>query len=175
MVEHRTLNLMLLTFLFFFMRAAIAFCQLNSLTNCTEAHLRSILPAVAVLFNRRANFFLVSLLQPRGTDSASKLDRRTLGILAPADLDELLDVGNFGRHLDGIVWTSRWGSDREVRGRICPMVWSEHLAWMHGPPRGWPQALLLRAWWGDDVCGAPHGKARRLHGRWSAACFPRHT
>jgi hypothetical protein len=24
---------------------------------------------------------------------------RTLGILAPADLDELLDIGDFGRHL----------------------------------------------------------------------------
>lgn len=27
----------------------------------------------------------------------------TLGILAPADLDELLDIGDFGRHLDGVV------------------------------------------------------------------------
>ena len=29
--------------------------------------------------------------------------RRTLSILAPADLDELFDIGNFGRHLDGYV------------------------------------------------------------------------
>ena len=27
---------------------------------------------------------------------------RTLGVLAAADLDELLDVGNFGRHLDDL-------------------------------------------------------------------------
>jgi hypothetical protein len=36
-----------------------------------------------------------------------EIGRRTLGILAPADLDELLNVGNFGRHLDGNVSTSR--------------------------------------------------------------------
>lgn len=42
-----------------------------------------------------------------------KIGRRTLSILAPADLDELLNVGNFGRHLDGYVSTSRC-SDREA-------------------------------------------------------------
>jgi hypothetical protein len=28
-----------------------------------------------------------------------KIVKRTAGILAPADLDELLDIGDFGRHL----------------------------------------------------------------------------
>lgn len=32
-----------------------------------------------------------------------QVGKRTLSILAPADLDELLDIGDFGRHLDGDV------------------------------------------------------------------------
>jgi hypothetical protein len=35
----------------------------------------------------------------RGLKGFQKL---TFGILAPRDLEELLDVGGFGRHLDGI-------------------------------------------------------------------------
>lgn len=34
---------------------------------------------------------------------------RTLGILAPADLDELLDIGDFGRHGEGVVWSTVGG------------------------------------------------------------------
>lgn len=34
------------------------------------------------------------------TDSGGE---RTLSILAPADLDELLDIGDFGRHLDDLL------------------------------------------------------------------------
>ena len=41
------------------------------------------------------------------SNSWIEIGRRTLGVLAPADLDELLDVGNFGRHLEGNVSTSR--------------------------------------------------------------------
>lgn len=33
--------------------------------------------------------------------------KRTLGVLAAADLDELLDIGNFGRHFGGGGWSSR--------------------------------------------------------------------
>jgi hypothetical protein len=37
---------------------------------------------------------------------------RTLGILAAADLDELLDVGDFGRHFGGVGWSSRLGMSK---------------------------------------------------------------
>ena len=83
--------------------------------------------------------------------------RRTLGILAPADLDELLDVGNFGRHLDDLCvdGSLEFGIDREVRERniVVDSGPGETSLEKHGLQRGWPQALLLRAWWGDDVCG----------------------
>jgi hypothetical protein len=94
--EHRTLNLMLLTFWFFFMHAAA----------------RLLAQSLSPLYfpprrNRISKFqchlippFLL-LLQPRSPICRS--GRRTLSILAPADLDELLDVGNFGRHLGGYV------------------------------------------------------------------------
>jgi hypothetical protein len=68
--EHRTLNLMLLTFLFFFMRAAVAMSA-----PCSE----------------------ICILYPSPRSRSSSLRRvvvvgRTASILASADLDELLDV-----------------------------------------------------------------------------------
>jgi hypothetical protein len=39
-----------------------------------------------------------------GAIECGRVVQRTPGILAPADLDELLDVGNFGRHFDGLWW-----------------------------------------------------------------------
>ena len=67
--EHRTLNLMLLTFLFFFMRAAVAMS--------------------APLFHSR-----ICYPSPRSRSSFLRrvAVRRTASILASADLDELLDV-----------------------------------------------------------------------------------
>jgi hypothetical protein len=37
----------------------------------------------------------------RSQSSSCAIGKRTLGILTPADLDELLDVGNFRRHVGG--------------------------------------------------------------------------
>ena len=83
---------MLLTFLFFFMRAAaIMSVQCSHHVLCLDRR-RS---AARI---HRAQF--LPLLRPQLSPGGS--GRRTLGILAPADLDELLDVGNFGRHLDDL-------------------------------------------------------------------------
>lgn len=46
--------------------------------------------------------------------AAQSFGKRTLGVLAAADLDELLDVGNFGRHFGG-----RWVVDsRKSQGSL---------------------------------------------------------
>ncbi len=112
---------------------------------------------------RRAHFLLLLRQQPPSSESG----RRTLGILAPADLDELLDVGNFGRHLDdlcvdgslefGIVkFGDEFGQCR------CPGV--DELASNARATKGCPQALLLWAWWGDDVRGVnQEGSGEALH------------
>lgn len=42
---------------------------------------------------------------------------RTLGVLAAADLDELLDIGNFGRHFGGGGWSSREKSQGSLEVR----------------------------------------------------------
>jgi len=45
------------------------------------------------------------------------VSRRTLGVLAAADLDELLDVGDFGRHFGGggcRVVKVRWISQKRA-------------------------------------------------------------
>jgi hypothetical protein len=138
---------MLLTFLFFFMRAAANNVSLLLSSQYLSQSLR--LSAVPI---RRAHFLLLLRPQPPSSESG----RRTLGILAPADLDELLDVGNFGRHLDdlcvdgslefGIVkFGDEFGQCR------CPGV--DELASNARATKGCPQALLLWAWWGDDVRG----------------------
>ena len=74
------------------------------------SHLHCVPSSCKSLHNRHVH--LLSL-RPH-SHTGFEIGRRTLGILAPADFDELLNVGNFGRHLDGNVSTSRW-KDREVR------------------------------------------------------------
>lgn len=110
---HRTLNLMLLVFWFFLMPAA---------TKTTESawaprHLiRDPVPQnslVALLLVAShlsiAGAFSVPAIDLAGwatgtTVAGGSIERihgrteRTLGVLSPADLDELLDVGDFGRH-----------------------------------------------------------------------------
>ena len=80
------------------------------------------------------------LLRPRPPPSEN--GRRTLGILAPADLDELLDVGNFGRHLDDLCvdGSLEFGIDREVRERniVVDSGPGETSLEKHGLQRGWP-------------------------------------
>jgi hypothetical protein len=48
----------------------------------------------------------------------SGLDKRTFGILPASDLEEVLDVGDFGRHLDLLVFLWIW----EVSQRIWVMM-----------------------------------------------------
>lgn len=67
------------------------------------------------------------LLSPSSAP-AGNARRRTLGILAPADLDELLDVGDFGRHFDG-VWLRSGGIERTRSGIVnfehpAKLLWS---------------------------------------------------
>ena len=53
--------------------------------------------------------------------------KRTLGILAAADLDELLDVGDFGRHVGGVGWSSRGDFDvagSSQAGRPAKLWWA---------------------------------------------------
>jgi hypothetical protein len=74
---------------------------------------------------------------PASGAPAGNAGPRTLGILAPADLDELLDVGDFGRHFDG-VWLRSGGIERTRSGivnfkRPAKLLWSGNSLVWHGP------------------------------------------
>lgn len=156
-LEHRTLNLMFLVFWFFFMRAAVvtlsvAFLshngqlnrnwgplssQIASCASCTalrNSHLFSLVIVVIVFFFSQLYIAV----------SRRKIER-TLSILAPADLNELLDIGNFGGHVGGM-----WVVERELRNsrssfdvRKPQDTKSSSVANMHGPQRGCLEALPL--------------------------------
>lgn len=98
--SHRTLNLMLPALLFFFMRAA---------AKLSVVVLPSIHPTAAPPECVVAAFTTTVHTNVRATSEGRDcgqicLNRRTLGILAAADLDELLDVGDFGRHFCDLWW-----------------------------------------------------------------------
>jgi hypothetical protein len=83
--------------------------------------------------------------------------RRTLSILAPADLDELLDIADFGRHLGCCVVDSECVVGlRELCGGPIQCCGVE-IRLCARRAMGLVQASPNPEWWlqkGDDVCGA---------------------
>jgi hypothetical protein len=51
---------------------------------------------------KEENIRIVPVAASSNATRAEGFRERTLGILAPADLDELLDIADFGRHFDGM-------------------------------------------------------------------------
>ena len=126
---------MLLTFLFFFMRAAIQ----NVSPYPTDNSILQRNANSSQVFSCQLHLFLDRLVPPLPSIVRRVHNRRTLGILAAADLDELLDVGDFGRHVGGVRWSSR--GDFDVAG---------------SSQAGWPAKL----WWAAAALKRAHGLCR---------------
>lgn len=82
---------------------------------------------VSIVWKRQYSFSgPKKFFRPRGRRGRVPKSRLTGGILSAGNLKELLDVGDFGRHLEvgGGCWY--WVSEGfELRGRVCAVFVSK--------------------------------------------------